>query len=68
MATLAYNDRNHAQPAFFASDVSGKQENEDVDGYRGDCKAKFGLLRVLAGDNDNELDGEAKEEEEVEFK
>jgi len=53
-----------AEGVFGAADPHGEEEEEDCDDEGGDCEGEF---VGVAMDDDEELDGEADEEEEVEF-
>ena len=61
----AYNDGNHARKAFLSSEIPGHDKDEDCDRDCSDGQSKFDILNIY---NDNhKLDGEPKEEEEVEL-
>ena len=61
----AYDRGNHARQALLSREVSGHDKNEDCDGNCSDCQSELNVLDVY--NNNHKLDGEAKEEEEVEF-
>lgn len=61
----AYDNRNHSQQALPACEQASHDENHDCDRDCGNCESKFDVPRIH-NDNDK-LDGESKEEEEVEF-
>ena len=61
----AYNDGNHSGKALFPSKIPGHDENEDRNRDGGDRQTKFNVFHIHH--DDHELDGESKEEKEVEF-
>ena len=62
-----YKDANHSQSIFFAREQSGKEEDAYGDGDRSDGEIEFIVPLVVGLDDDNELYGETKEKEKVEF-
>lgn len=65
-AWSSYNGSNHARQTLLSSKITGHDKDEDCDGDCSNCQGEFNILDIH--DNHHELDGEAKEEEEVEFK
>lgn len=63
---VTYDNGNHAQPVLPPSEESGKQEDTDRDWNGGDGEVEF-VVSILVANYDNELDGEAEEEEKVEL-
>jgi len=61
----AYDDEDHAWCALFPCEVSCHQEDDDGYGHRHDGECEFSVVDV--DHNDQELYGEPKEEEEIEF-
>lgn len=60
-----YDDGQHAQPVFSAGEKAGEDENYYVDWDRCDGKVKFDVGCI--NHYNDELDGEAEEEEKVKF-
>lgn len=58
-------DEDHARATLAAREECGEQEDHDGKGNGGHCETPFSVRNVRH--NDEELDGEAEEEEEIEF-
>lgn len=61
--STTHNDRNHAWCCFFTGEQSSHEKNDDSDGDSCDSEVKLNVGMV--DNHDDELDGEAKEEEKV---
>lgn len=61
-----YNDCDHAYSALFAGNISGEYQDQDGNGYCGNCQAELDVL--LVHHDYDELNGKAEEEEEIKFK
>ncbi len=66
MGESAYNNSYHSHSAFLSGDITSQYKYQNGDGYSGNRQRKFNVF--LVHDDDDELDGEAKEKEEVKFK
>lgn len=64
-ARNAYNGGNHARQALLSSKIPGHNKDEDCDWDCGDRQTKLNILDIH--DDNHELDGEPKKEEEIEF-
>lgn len=62
---VTYNCNDHSRCIFAAGGPGSSQENDDSDGDGDDGEDILDGFHV--SDNDHELDGEAEEEEKVEF-
>ena len=62
-ARSPYNGCNHARKTLLSSKIAGQDKDQDCDGDCSDRQSKFNILDIH--DNNDELDGEPKEEEEV---
>ena len=60
-----HNDGNHAQSQFSSSENTSKNQDNDCDGNRSNRQLEFEIM--LAHNDDDELNGEAEKEEEIEF-
>ena len=64
-STKAHNNRDHSQQALPPCEQASHEENQDCDRDCGNCEGEFDIPCIH--NDDDELDGESKEEEEVEF-
>ena len=61
-----YDDQRHSSPGFAPAEDAGHDKDDNGDGNGGYGEPDFGIVAVVV-DDDDELDGKAEKEEEVEF-
>ncbi len=62
---MTHDDCEHADPILSSRPETSKHEDDDRHGNGGDGEAELGVLGFLGDDDDDELHGEAQEEEKV---